>query len=263
MKKSDRKVVFDCQTAGISGDMILGALMDLGADIAKIKNNLNIARKNFPNCKNAKIIINDVLRKEIKAKEINFKLDESASHIEGRQLIDSIKATIKELDFSHRAKELALNSINTLVNSEAKIHNEKGSKVHLAEAGSFDTIADIICVTTALEDLGMLKNTSIYSTSVAVGGGLLKFSHGTTSIPPPATLLIAQLKKVPIIGGPVSYELSTPTGISILSNLVHSYVQFYPKMIPLKIGYGAGKKDFNEIPNILIINSPSVPKKQG
>jgi uncharacterized protein (TIGR00299 family) protein len=253
MKKSNRKAVFDCQTAGISGDMILGALMDLGANIEKIKKNLNIARNNFSNCKKAQIRINDVLRKEIKAKEINFKLDESASHIMGRQLIDSIKATIKELDFSLRAKELALNSIKTLVNSEAKIHNERRSNVHLTEAGSFDTVADIICVTTALEDLGMFKNTTIYSTPVAVGGGLLKFSHGTTSVPLPATLLIAQLKKVPIVGGPVSYELATPTGISILSNLVNSYVQFYPTMTPLKIGYGAGKNDFNEIPNVLRI----------
>jgi len=196
MKKVNRKVVFDCQTAGISGDMILGALMDLGADIEKIKNSLSVARKNFSNCKKAQIQINDVLRKEIKAKEINFKLDESASHVEGKQLIDSIKTTIKELDFSIRAKELAMNSINTLVNSEAKIHNEESSNIHLAEAGSFDTIADIICVTTAIEDLGMFKNTTIYSTPVAVGGGLLKFSHGITSVPLPATLLIAQLKNI-------------------------------------------------------------------
>lgn len=253
MKSDNKIVVIDCQIAGISGDMMLGALIDLGANLTKIKEALNIANRNFPDCSKAHLRVDDVLRREIKAKVINFDFEEPAIERKGKELIKAMEDTVEESDFSSKTKEFAINSITTLVNAEADIHGEEASEVHLAETGSFDTIADIVCVAAAIEDLSLFRNSTIFSLPVAVGGGLLEYSHGTMSIPPPATLSITQSKKIPIIGGPVAFELATPTGVSILANIVGSYTRFSPLMKPSKTGYGAGQRDFSEIPNVMRI----------
>jgi uncharacterized protein (TIGR00299 family) protein len=86
-----------------------------------------------------------------------------------------------------------------------------------------------------------------------VGGGTFKFSHGIVSSPAPATLFILQSKKFPFQGGPIETELATPTGVSILVNLVEEVTRFYPSMAPLKIGYGAGTKDYADMPAVLRI----------
>ncbi len=84
-----------------------------------------------------------------------------------------------------------------------------------------------------------------------MGGGTFKFSHGIVSSPAPATLAILQSKKFPFQGGPIEAELATPTGVSILVNLVDEVTRFYPSMTPLKIGYGAGTKEFAQMPAVL------------
>jgi uncharacterized protein (TIGR00299 family) protein len=136
------------------------------------------------------------------------------------------------------------------VNAEAKLHGKALSNAHLHEVGLVDTPAEIIGAAVAMEDLGLF-NAGIYATPVSVGGGLFKFSHGTLSSPAPATLEILRSKNFPIKGGPVESELTTPTGAAILVNLTNEVSSFYPEMTPLKIGYGAGNKNFKEMPNVL------------
>ena len=96
-----------------------------------------------------------------------------------------------------------------------------------------------------------MLGSKIYSTPVAVGGGTFKISHGIVSSPAPSTLAILQSKSFPFLGGPIEAELATPTGVSILVNLVDEVNRFYPPMAPLKIGYGAGTKDFEGLPAVL------------
>jgi uncharacterized protein (TIGR00299 family) protein len=120
----------------------------------------------------------------------------------------------------------------------------------LHEVGLIDTPAEIIGVAVAVENLGLF-NAKVYATPASVGGGLFKFSHGTVSSPAPATLEIFRAKNFPIQGGPVESELATPTGAAILVNLANEVGRFYPEMTPQKIGYGAGNKDFEEMPNVL------------
>ena len=116
-----------------------------------------------------------------------------------------------------------------------------------------DTAAEILGCRSCLEDLGLF-DAKIYSTPVAVGGGTFKFSHGIVSSPAPATLAILQSKNFPFKGGPIEAELATPTGVSILVNLVDEVSSFYPAMAPLKVGYGAGTKEFAEMPAVLRVN---------
>jgi hypothetical protein len=157
---------------------------------------------------------------------------------------------VEKLGLSERAKRFASDSINTLVKAEAEIHGKTVNEVHLHEAALVDTPAEIVGAAVALEDLNLF-DAKIYSTPVAVGGGLFTFSHGTVSSPAPATVEILQSKGFPMIGGPVESELATPTGVSLLVNLAPKVTRFYPLMKPLGVGYGAGTKDFAEMPNVL------------
>jgi len=119
--------------------------------------------------------------------------------------------------------------------------------------GSADTLIDILGVAAAVEELGFFKDTLIYSTPVAVGGGIFKFSHGAFSSPAPVTLEILRSKGFAMVGGPVKAELATPTGVALLVNLVHEVVCFYPSMVPVVVGYGAGSRDLKDVSNVLRI----------
>jgi len=247
---SDKIVIIDCQVAGISGDMFLGSLLSLGADVEKIVEAIR-AFKKFASYGDIKVEIRNVTRGGFQAKKVNVK-SEKTPDIKGTEIIEIIEKCAERLELTDRAKRFALDTINTLLNVEAKLHGEKISEIHLHEAGQIDTLAEIIGSAIALEDLGLF-DCKFYSTPVAVGGGTFRFSHGTVSSPAPATLEILKFKRFPLIGGPVESELATPTGVSILVNLVDEVVRFYPLMKPLKVGYGAGTKDFEEMPNILRI----------
>jgi hypothetical protein len=167
------------------------------------------------------------------------------------ELSEAIENCVKGLGLSKEAKRFASNTADTFLNAEAKVHGKSMKEVDLHEVGSVDTLAEIIGSAVALDDLELFK-TKIYSTPVAVGGGLFKFSHGIVSSPAPATIEILSSKSFPMIGGPIESELATPTGVSILVNLTHEVVRFYPPIKPTILGYGAGTKDF-EVPNLLRI----------
>ena len=235
--------------AGIAGDMFLGGLIDVGADVNKIISAIKSLEKPGYGYTNIRIDIQQVLRKQFKATRIDVTA-ESTSRKTGRTLINVVEKTAKDLKLSGKTQQFASSAIRTLVDSEMKLHKNTLSNVHLHEVGLVDTPAEIIGAAVALEDLGLF-NAKTYATPVSVGGGLFKFSHGTVSSPAPATLEILRSKEFPIKGGPVESELSTPTGASILVNLADEVSCFYPEMTPLKVGYGAGSKDFEEMPNVL------------
>jgi uncharacterized protein (TIGR00299 family) protein len=251
MLSNQRVIVIDCQVAGISGDMLLGALLDLGADIQKVIKAMKSIEGYINGCKNIEIIIKDVTRKEIHAKKVDVKAEDFVE-ITGLKLITATMECVKNMELSTKAKQFVINSINTLVYTEAKIHRKSINEIHLHETGSPETLAEIIGTAVALDDLGFF-DTKIYSTPVAVGWGLFKFSHGIVSSPAPATLEILRSKAFPIVSGPIESELATPTGVSLLVNLAQEVIRFYPSMKPIAVGYGAGTKDFAEMPNVLRI----------
>jgi uncharacterized protein (TIGR00299 family) protein len=248
VKCSDNIMVIDCQAAEISGDMFLSALLDLGADVNKVIGAIRTIEEIMV-CKNIKVNIRDVTRKGIRAKKIDIEADEWPE-VTGAKLMSAIEYCVEKLEISHNARKFALNTAKTLLEAESKLHMEDFNSIHLHELGQADALAEIICSAVALEDLGLF-DARVYSTPVAVGGGMFKFSHGKVSSPAPATLEILQSRNFPIMGGPVEAELATPTGVSILINLVDEVIRFYPPLKPLKIGYGAGTRDFEEMPNIL------------
>lgn len=248
--------VIDCQTVGVAGDMILGALIDAGADIEKISSAIKNLEQPIGNYSDVKITINQVMRGEFKATQIDVTA-KALAKVNGQQLIDSVNKTVERLQLSEKAKQFASNAIRSLVNAEAELHGNRLIDAHLHEVGLIDTPAEIIGVAVALESLGLFEG-KIYATPVAVGGGTIKFSHGIVPCPAPATLAILKSNNYPFKGGPIEAELATPTGAAILVNLADEVSSFYPQMTPIKVGYGAGTKEFPQMPNCLriIIGKP-------
>ncbi len=249
MSESKKILLIDCQASGVAGDMILGALIDLGANIDKITAAIKSLENPEYGYENIKVDVNQVMRGEFRATQIDV-TSKSAQKKHGNELIDIVEKAASNLELSAKAKQFASNVIRTLVGVEADLHKTSFDDAHLHEVALVDTAAEILGVAVALDDLGLF-DAKIYSTHVAVGGGTFKFSHGIVSSPAPATLAILQSKNFPFQGGPIEAELATPTGVSILVNLVDEVVRFYPAMTPLKVGYGAGTKEFAQMPAVL------------
>ncbi|MGD6932793.1 MAG: nickel pincer cofactor biosynthesis protein LarC [Candidatus Bathyarchaeia archaeon] len=261
MTKFSSIVIFDCQIAGVAGDMILGALLDLGADPQKVTDAIKSLESAEYGYSNIKVDIKHVMCKGFQATKVSVSANDTVNdhvnrhghhHKDGEDLIEIIEKTAQRLNLSNKARQFASNVIYSLVKAEASLHGGHLHDVHLHEVGLVDTAAEIIGSAVAMEDLGFF-DAKIYATPVSVGGGTFKFSHGITSSPSPAALAIFQSKNFPIKGGPVESELATPTGAAILVNLVSEATRFYPEIAPVKVGYGAGDKEFADMPNVLRI----------
>jgi uncharacterized protein (TIGR00299 family) protein len=245
-------LVIDPQIAGISGDMILSALVHMGADKSKIINGVTLSQNYLRGSKIKKIDFKKVNKHGIKATGLVLELDEHHHERKGVEIEDCINKTMQKLGLSEKAITFAKKTINTLITAESKIHGIPKDSVHFHEASSLDTVIDIVGTAVALEDLNYFDD-EIVTTPVAVGGGTVTFSHGKVSNPAGAILEIFQKTGILICGNDAKDELTTPTGASILSSLVNRCIEFYPTMKISSIGYGAGQKNFDGFSNILKI----------
>ena len=243
-------IVIDPQIAGISGDMMLCALVNLGANKSKIIEGVRIAEKNLDGSIIKNIDFSKVNKLGIEATELILDFKEENQERKGIEIQKCIEKSSVDVGLSDLAKQFAISSIETLIKAESKIHGGTLSLVHLHEVSSIDTVVDILGTAIALDDLKIL-NDEIISTPVAVGGGSLTFSHGTTSNPTNAILEILKNSGITISGGQIKDELTTPTGASLLVNLTKTCFDYYPKMKIDSIGYGAGTKNFDGFSNVL------------
>ena len=243
-------IVIDPQIAGISGDMMLSALVNLGANKSKIIEGVRIAEKNLNGSIIKNIDFSKVNKLGIDATELILDFKEENQKRKGIEIQKCIEKSSVDVGLSDLAKQFAISSIDTLIKAESKIHGGTLSLVHLHEASSIDTVVDVLGTAIALDDLKIL-NDEIISTPVAVGGGSLTFSHGTTSNPTNAILEILKNSGITISGGQIKEELTTPTGACLLVNLTKTCFDYYPKMKIDSIGYGAGKKNFDGFSNVL------------
>ena len=240
----------DCQVAGISGDMILSSLVDLGANKSKIIEGVKKSANLLDGTTIKKIDFIKVQKNGKSATQLILEIDENIHERKGIDMKKCIESASEKLELSNIAKEFAVKSINTLITAESNVHGETESSVHFHEASSVDTIVDIIGTAIALDDLNLF-NEEISCSPVAIGGGTVSFSHGTTSNPAYAITEIFKNSKIIIKGGPVNEELTTPTGASILVNLVSSCNEFFVDMSIDSVGYGSGTKDFDTFANVL------------
>ncbi|MFC1910233.1 nickel pincer cofactor biosynthesis protein LarC [Chloroflexota bacterium] len=247
-----RVMVIDALMAGVSGDMMVGALIDLGADENRVIRAMEMPCKYLAGCQRLKVDVKDVSKKGFHAKKVDVIAEEDYDERSSDELVEAATRSLKALKATEAVKKFVLKCFDSLISAESIVHGQGDSHhVHLHEMASVDTIADFIGTAIALDDLEIFNNTKVYSTAVAIGGGLFKFSHGRVSSPAPATLEILRANQFPLTGGQVEAELATPTGAAILTNLAHETIRFYPGMKPFAVGYGAGTKEFTEMPNVL------------
>lgn len=249
-------VVIDPQIAGISGDMLLCSLVDLGANKNKIIDGINQSEKFLPNSIIKKIDFEKIQKHGIESLQLVLEIDETVHERKGSEIKNAILDISKEIHLSEKANSFAQSCIDTLISSESKIHGIPEESVHFHEASSIDTLIDIVGIAIALEDLGLFDE-KIFCLPVSVGGGTVTFSHGIMSNPASAILEIFKNSNLTIKGNDANEELTTPTGACILVNLAHEPVKYYPSMKVNSIGYGAGKKDFESFSNVLKITMGS------
>jgi uncharacterized protein (TIGR00299 family) protein len=227
---------FDC-FSGISGDMTLAALLDLGVPADPVL--AGIASLGLP----IKITIEKVRKGGFAGTQIFVDAPPQEDH----RHLPEIEAILSRGNLTPTQLALALRIFRRLATAEAAVHGLSVEEVHFHEVGALDSIADIAGSAIALDLLGVEKFTS---SSVAVGSGTVKCAHGVMPVPTPATAEL--LKGVPLRATPIKSELTTPTGAAILTSVVSEYLDT-PALSIEKIGHGAGSKDFLEQLNLLRI----------
>lgn len=239
-----RVLYYDC-FSGISGDMNLGALLDLGVEEAYLKQELSKLSLDHA----FKLEIQKASKKDISGTRVDVKLTPTwytnAHHHEHRTFKD-IEAIINNSTLSEQIKVRSLKMFWEVALAEGKIHGKEPQDVGFHEVGAVDSIIDIVGAAICLEALHVKK---IMASKIELGGGFVQCAHGTLPVPAPATLEI--LKNVPVTLGRVAFETTTPTGAAILKANVDTY-EMMPLLMIEKIGYGIGHKDFS-IPNVLRI----------
>jgi len=254
-------IVIDPQIAGISGDMILCSLIDLGVDKNEIINGIKKVDKFLPDSKINKIDFQKIQKHGIESTELILEIDENVSERKGIEIKNAIINSVNELQLSDKAKSFAESCINSLISSESKIHGISEDSVHFHEASSIDTLIDIVGVTLAWDKLRFFDE-KIVCLPVSIGSGTVSFSHGIMSNPASAVLQIFKNSNLMIKGNDANEELTTPTGACILVNLTNDSAEYYPSMNINSVGYGAGQKNFESFSNVLKIVQGSQEKSQ-
>jgi pyridinium-3,5-bisthiocarboxylic acid mononucleotide nickel chelatase len=233
---------YDC-FAGISGDMNLGAMIDLGVDAEYLKKELRKIEIG-----SYEIHVKRDQRRGIFGTKLDVILPSGegapAAHGHGHRSFKDIAGLIEKSNFSDGVKSTSLAIFTKIARAEAKIHGHSIDEVHFHEVGAIDSIVDVVGAAICFE---VLKVDKIIASPVQVGGGFVKCAHGMLPVPAPATAEI--LTGIPIRSGVVPFETTTPTGAAILAATAGRFIDRID-FTPLKIGYGIGQRD-TDVPNVL------------
>ncbi len=230
-----KTLIFD-PFAGISGDMMLGALVDLGLPaewLIEFIAQLGLGE--------IKVNVERTRRRGIDSGRVHFDLPREHAHRHLKHVVEIIERS----NTSALTKARALEAFTLLARAEAEVHGTTIEKVHFHEVGALDAILDVLCAMAGVEALGF----EAFSTRpVAVGHGWIDIEHGRFPVPAPATLKL--LTGIPLTGADLPGECTTPTGAAILAALTHGR----PAPAAFRVtrsGYGAGTRDPQDRPNVL------------
>jgi uncharacterized protein (TIGR00299 family) protein len=236
--------------SGASGDMIIGSLLDLGADESKIRDTISAF--------DLALEVKEEVKRGIAAKKVEFM---AKSKVERKRSVNSYKNIVRTIEDSGLSKEIIQNALSVfekIANAEAKVHGEPKESLTFHELGALDTIGDLVGVTIAFLDI---HPDVVISTPISVGSGFVDTEHGLLPVPAPATVKILENSSLLYQGGPFASasasELLTPTGAAILAHFVQRSEPFLPQMRIEKTGYGAGSKDL-PMPNVLRASSGEI-----
>ncbi len=230
-----RIVYLDC-FAGVSGDMLLGALVSAGWPLERLQ----------------------AVVQALKLEDVNIQAEHvSKHHLIGTQISvlapnaqplrhpADLIALIEQADLSETVQKRAVDVIMALAKAEAQVHGVPLEEVHFHEVGAVDTLVDVVGTVAGLEALGVNQ---VVSAPLPWSHGTIQIAHGRFPVPPPA--VTALLEGIPVIGVDVEGEMVTPTGAALVTCLADSF-GLIPSMTVTRVGYGAGMRDWPDRPNLL------------
>jgi pyridinium-3,5-bisthiocarboxylic acid mononucleotide nickel chelatase len=234
-------------TAGVAGDMLLAALVDAGAPLGTV-----LAAVNAVAPEPVEMAPAQVRRGGLRATKVDVRpVPEEQAHRSWRE----IQALLEHADLSVRVRDRAQGVFLRLAEAEARVHGIQASDVQFHEAGSWDSIADVVGVCAALDCLGVA---SMSCSAVALGSGRVRSAHGELPVPVPAVLELSSGWRV-LSGG--EGELATPTGMALLTALSGESCDL-PAMSVHGVGVGAGTRDVPGHPNLVRVvlgDRPDLP----
>lgn len=231
-----RAIYFDC-FAGVSGDMTIGALIDLGVDIETLRSQLaSLALSSY------EINVSRVKRSSIAATKFDVLVNDS--HQPHRHLRD-IREIIERSSLSELTRRRSMRVFELIAEAEARVHGTTADKVHFHEVGAVDSIIDVVGAMICFELLCIER---FISSPLRVGRGTIKAAHGEMPVPAPGTAEL--LRGVPVYSGDREGEFVTPTGAAIITALCEEFGPL-PDVKIERIGYGAGTRDPKDFPNAL------------
>ena len=230
MVKRVKICYLDC-FSGVSGDMLLGALVDAGADADELRKRIGTlglegVELNFEKCK----------RSGIGGTNLTVQVEHDHHH----RSLSRIEEIIAGSDLPESVKERSIRIFRRLGEVEAAIHQVPIEKVHFHEVGALDSISDIVGACIAFDLLGIER---IYCSPLNLGSGTVEAAHGVMPVPAPATAALVQ--GIPTYSDGPAAELTTPTGAAIVTTLADEFGTM-PAMRIGSVGYGAGDRDIQE-----------------
>ncbi|HVE74645.1 MAG TPA: nickel pincer cofactor biosynthesis protein LarC [Mycobacteriales bacterium] len=227
----------DC-SAGASGDMLLGALVDAGASLATMQHAVNSL-----GVEPIQLRVETVTRGGLGATRVHVQVAEQATH---RTWAD-IRELLVAAPLSDDVRRLALDVFARLARAEGNVHRAEPESIQFHEVGGLDAIADVVGAAAGVTELGL---TELTSSPVALGSGSTRGAHGPLPVPVPAVLALLADVQAPVVGGAAPMEMTTPTGAALVASLVTGWGTL-PAMSVHAIGSGAGARDPAEVANLL------------
>jgi len=239
---------YDC-FSGISGDMNLGAMIDLGIDQTYLVDELNKL-----NLKGWELVVEKAQRHGITGTKVTVK---QTRHEHIHRHLSDIEKIINESALDLKTKALSRKIFRVVAEAEAEVHGVSPDEIHFHEVGAVDSIIDIVGAAICFNKLNV---EAVTVSTVELGSGFVKCAHGKLPVPAPATVEI--IKGLPVRKGGVDFEATTPTGAAILATLVT--MPKMPSAIRIeKTAYGVGQKEHPDVPNLLRVFLAESEEPQG
>lgn len=225
---------------GVAGDMLLGALIDLGADVAAVRQALLSLRQPGLRLELSRVEVNGIAACKVTS------LPSRPEHAHHR--LGDVLGVVDRGDLSTEARAMAHKIFGIVAKAEAVVHGENESNVRLHEVGASDSILDVVGIAVALDNLGDLG--PISCAPLPSGGGYVQTQHGRLACPVPAVQEISSQWHVPLLPVSVRGETVTPTGIAVVAAIDPQF-EARPAPTNAEEGVGAGSRRFPDRPNVV------------
>lgn len=230
-----RVAYLDCP-AGISGDMLLGALIDVGWPEQNLRELISKLKLG-----DVQLKVDRVSKRGIAATQVSI----VSPHHQPHRGLNDLSAIIMQAEIPAAIQQVAISALRLLAEAESQVHGVPVERIHFHEVGAVDTIVDIVGALVGITDLNIAE---VHCSALPWSRGTVKTEHGILPVPPPAVALL--LRDVPVVGADIEGETVTPTGATLARTLAKQFGMM-PAMRVERVGYGAGQRDWPDRPNVL------------